>query len=113
MRLTQLLTEYQESDSYFYSNGKKYNLNPIFKIYDSLKPIKLNTSELNWILNYVNDIDYNRVSNADVSYPIIVTYENGKYVIVDGLHRFIKQQDNDEIVCKFIPINKLEEFAIN
>lgn len=33
---------------------------------------------------------YQRMINADLSYPILITKHNGKYEICDGCHRYIK-----------------------
>ena len=44
-------------------------------------------------------LQYDRIINSDISYPIDVMENKGKYVILDGLHRLVK--------CKFLGMNKV------
>lgn len=112
MKLFELL-EYKEYNSTFTHNKKEYNLNSIFKIYDSLPTFFLATNQLNWILDYVENIDYKRVNNSDTSYPIIVTIDQVEgWTILDGLHRYIKQKDKNKILVKYINADLLEKFKI-
>lgn len=42
---------------------------------------------------------YERVMNSDISYPIDIMENKGRYVILDGLHRLVK--------CKILRMNKV------
>lgn len=42
---------------------------------------------------------YERIMNSDISYPIDIMENKGRYVILDGLHRLVK--------CKILRMNKV------
>lgn len=112
MKLFELL-EYKEYESTFTHNKKEYDLNSIFKIYDLLPTFFLSTDLLKWILDYSGKINYTRVNQTDISYPIIVTIDQAEgWTILDGLHRFIKQKHKDRILVKYINADLLEKFKI-
>ena len=50
-----------------------------------------------------------RVENADVVYPLIVTSYNSRLVILDGVHRLVKLylQGEKKIKAKIIPVGLL------
>lgn len=43
--------------------------------------------------------EYDRIMNSDISYPIDIMENKGRYVILDGLHRLAK--------CKILGMNKV------
>lgn len=96
---------YQEKNSYFSHNGKKYDLNIIFKIVHNKPTKEIDLNKLVWILDYVT-LDPKRVKNANLVYPIIVLKEKNKYIIVDGIHRFKKWYDqwNNQFDELYLPI---------
>jgi hypothetical protein len=104
---------YQENeDDSFTHDGKKYNLNALFRLtyLRDINHIKL--SELAWILEYTqhlnkkNEIVCNscrkgpsgwhieRVSKADITKPILVIKDNSKWVVLDGVHRLEQALNN-------------------
>lgn len=99
MRLYEI---YQEYKSYFSHNGKQFDLNPIFKLSKSLPVKEISLSELEHCIS--NKLDTKRVSNADISIPILVSKLDGEYVIIDGAHRasLALSKGNSVIPCKII-----------
>jgi hypothetical protein len=80
---------YREEHGTFRHNKKHYDINKIFKIVHD-KPIKrFYIKDLKWILNHTK-VDKNRVEKASLHHPIIVTKENNRYIVVDGVHRLSK-----------------------
>lgn len=65
-------------------NGKWYVLKPIDVINN---PVKYK-------------LEYDRIMNADINYPIDVMVNNGRLVILDGLHRLVK--------CKLLGMTKVK-----
>jgi hypothetical protein len=60
--------------------------------------------------------DYNRIINADLSYPIIISKNsNDKYIIIDGVHRLslCLLNHNDFINAYMFDDTLLEKFMIN
>ena len=110
---------YQEHDSVFHSQGIAYNLNKVFAItaYHRVQEVPLRILEAELFLNTLNlgEIDFKRVANADLKYPIILSVYNGSTVIVDGMHRFIKAsmtEDNTMIPVVWISPEELETTKI-
>lgn len=105
---------YQEKDSYFSHNGKKYDLNAIFKIVHNKPNKKIDLNKLDWILDYVK-LDPKRVEKASLIYPIIFVKEKDKYIIVDGIHRFKKWLNkfhNIPILAKQITQKELKKALV-
>ena len=52
-----------------------------------------------------------RVVAVDMSYPIEVLFHEGKWFILDGVHRWIKavQEGKEEITVRVFPKERLEE----
>lgn len=122
---------YQESESgRFTHNGKKYNLNAVLKLAHT-KPTKhIALSKLTWILPYCSEeIDgakrcrscrkgpvswhKERVDNADLSTPILVTLSDKRYVVLDGIHRLEKAttEGTVELPMKFIDEEELKDLV--
>jgi len=51
--------------------------------------LEIAVNEIVWVLQY-STADKDRVSNADTNVPILVTLDNGKELVIDGLHRLRK-----------------------
>lgn len=85
---------YQEHDSTFHSNGKNYDLNKVFAIAAEKQTIQIFLSTLESVLNIDADnlgfVDWQRVADTDLQYPIILSLADSGFVIVDGYHRFLK-----------------------
>lgn len=85
---------YQEFDSTFHSNGKNYDLNKVFAITENKKTIQTFLSTLESVLGINADnlgfVDWQRVAETDLQYPLILSLEGSGFIIVDGYHRFLK-----------------------
>lgn len=93
----------EESDSTFQNGKDIYQLNKIFRLSENIKPIKMQISDLSWILKYTN-VDPKRVKDADISVPILIWKDKGQWVTVDGAHRLKKAMDERK---NFIPVKVL------
>jgi hypothetical protein len=86
--------EYKEGvDSTFTHFGKEYYVDDLIALTKG-EPVKsLEVSRLDWIFDYTTP-DPERVKNASLHYPIIVTkdFVDGKerYIVVDGTHRLAR-----------------------
>ena len=72
-----------------------------------------NVSPLQVIKNKnVSPNDYNRIVNADLRYPIIITK---KYKVIDGMHRLAKAylKENKYIRAYVIDSNTMKKFIIS
>lgn len=81
----------EENDSTFTHHGIEYSINKIHEQLENSKA-KLQTvkvDDLKWIMKYSKP-DTKRVTNANTDTPILFTKENGKYYVIDGLHRLTK-----------------------
>ena len=81
---------YQEEKSTFQSNGKFYNLNFIWRNVYRDPILEIEIPRLSWVINPKDSVDEKRVKEADIATPILVTKEDGRELVVDGLHRLIK-----------------------
>ena len=111
---------YQEESGHFTHNGKKYDINNLFKLTHEIEVEEFNVSDIEWIINK-DEPCYScrkgpqtwheeRVQNADLKTPIIVTKSNNKFVVLDGVHRLEKavSLNKDKILGKFIAEDLLE-----
>ena len=70
-------------------NGIYYKLDRIFELSLDLPVTKMPLSNLQWLID-ANTADPERLKNANINVPIIVTPQGGQYVIIDGYHRVVK-----------------------
>ena len=58
-------------------------------------------------------LEYDRIMMADERYPIDVMENNGRLVILDGLHRLVKQkiQGKDQVLVRIIPRSEIANLA--
>jgi hypothetical protein len=108
---------YQEFDSIFYSQGVAYNLNKIFAITADIPTVEFEIGDLQRLLTMnstintqtLQKIDWQRVAQADLQYPIIISQCSEGLIIVDGMHRYIKAITNGQnITVKTIYITPEE-----
>ena len=124
---------YQESeDGSFTHNGKKYSLNKVFKIIHNKSIESVEISELAWILKYCYDIvdgqkichscrkgpkgwHEERIKNANLNIPIIITRSEEGLVVLDGLHRLERaiQDKVLELPAKYITETELKNCKKN
>ena len=105
---------YSESNSVFESDGKLYDLNKVFRSVLKKPTNSILVSQVSWILDKVGQLDIDRVRDADLSYPIIITYIDGKYIVVDGVHRLSKAvfKQKRTIKYKYVTAYELEDAFI-
>lgn len=79
-------------------NGIYYKLDRIFELSLDLPVTKMPLSNLQWLID-ANTADPERLKNANINVPIIVTPQGGQYVIIDGYHRVVKAlQDGEKFI---------------
>lgn len=81
--------EYQEYKSFAVSNGNTYDVNDLLAHTKDQKHFQSRISDLDWVLAHATPTK-KRLEAADITKPVIVTKENGKWVVLDGLHRLAK-----------------------
>ena len=110
MKLSEI---YQEDDSIFASDGKKYDLNLLFKLANDKQPENFKISDLDWVLKY-DTPRQERVSKANTSIPILVTKRKNDLLVIDGLHRLAKAKANGKktISGKMISQSEFEKAEI-
>lgn len=104
----------EEPGSSFTHNKVEYDLNKLFNITEKFSTRQFKVPDLSWILKWCK-LDIDRVNNADLSAPIIVTYSDKKLVVVDGIHRLqlAVNQGLTHIVGKFVykdVVDKCEKY---
>ena len=95
--ILELLSEtYKEGEhSIFIHKNKKYSVDEFLTRSKNLPITKVEVSKFIWVKKYVQDIDYTRVSKADLKYPILYTIDKKYgYVVLDGFHRVINAYIN-------------------
>ena len=74
----------------FTHDGKRYDLNTVFKYVDRNIVTKVAVSELAWVLPRTM-IDEDRLKKVDLTIPILVTMDTKKRIaVIDGAHRLTK-----------------------
>lgn len=103
----------EEDDSTFTHNDIEYSVNKALEIAESIPVEYIDTDKLSWILEYT-DTDPERVRNADLSFPLLVSYENNIYYVLDGAHRLTKavEENIKELPAKILSLDQLEQCKI-
>jgi hypothetical protein len=73
----------------FTHDGLAYNLTTVRKLLRDHKSVLLPIDSLLWIHNHDTPRE-DRVVKAKLRYPLIVAKWNGRWVVVDGIHRLEK-----------------------
>lgn len=105
----------EEKGSNFTHDGKDYDLNKILKLVDKQDEIEVKVDDLEWeIEEELSADDDERVKNADLNAPILVTKWEDKLVTVDGYHRLIKavRDGVKELPAKEVSKEQLEKARI-
>lgn len=57
--------------------------------------------------------EYDRTMNADLTYPIDIMENKGKYLILDGLHRLLKYKilGYDKVKVRIIPRDEIPNIS--
>lgn len=115
-RLVGASTEaYQEEQSYFEMDGKRYDLNKIFQMVEGARVRQVSVRKVDWVLDF-DKPDPTRVENADIRVPIIVTpYKGGVLLPVDGLHRIARgvEEGASQLPAYVITRAQLEQALIS
>jgi len=70
----------------FSHDGNEFDLNKV-KAAVKNNPVRtLQVADLKWVLEYA-DVDTERLKTADIDNPVIATYREGEWVVLDGAHR--------------------------
>lgn len=106
---------YQEEQSYFVMDGKRYDLNKIFQMVEGARVRQVSVRKVDWVLDF-DKPDPVRVENADIRVPIIVTpYKGGVLLPVDGLHRIARgvEEGASQLPAYVITRAQLEQALIS
>ena len=108
MKLTEFYKE--ELGGTFTHDGDEYLLNPILRITDKFPIEHVPVSELEWIIDTVEDFEY-----ADTNVPILVTPWEGKLVVIDGYHRLLKAVSTglNALPAKMVPGAILDKYKLD
>lgn len=117
MRLFEIYRE--DSNSTFTHDGKKYDINLLFKLADHLEPEQYRVSDMTWVLKY-DPTAPSTFDNIDINIPLLITMwfdelvGAWRHVVIDGLHRLKKAQVNrvSHLYCKMIPSDMLAQCLI-
>ena len=111
-------TPYQEEEGgTFESNGVHYDLNKIFRAVHGLPVYEIKVNRLKWLADRdtLQKVDPQRVDRADLTAPLLVTFTNGRALVVDGFHRLVKALQTNKPTLPYRRVSKevLDSAAIN
>ena len=90
-------------DSTVSDNGSEYDLNGLLSATLGMQVQEIPLSVLTWIFQWDDpNQEPERVESADINAPLLVTKENGKLVVLDGLHRLAKAKRENRPTVKVI-----------
>lgn len=88
--MARIVEVYQEENgSSFTHNGVEYDLNKLYRLTDKVHKVFYPVSRLEWILDF-DEPDEERLKKKDSGLPLLITYSDGQWVTLDGLHRLTK-----------------------
>ena len=111
----------EERGGTFTNNDKEYNLNKVLRLTNNLPTMEFKVADLKWLVTdskqEIKDFDKEekqRVINADLNTPILVTYWKKKLVVLDGFHRLIDavKEKRDTMIGKFVTDDILEKALV-
>ena len=105
---------YKEKDSTFEANGTVYDLSKIHAAIKGDTSKEIRVSNLSWILKYIESTDKEKVDDADITKPILVTAIDSQEVVVEGLHRLQKAIKTNVLVLPYKRVSSevMEESVI-
>lgn len=80
----------EEAGSSFTHDGIEYDLNCVLAACQNIPANKMQTQFLVWLLSEDSYFDEDRVAQADLDAPILVTRWWGRVTVLDGFHRLVK-----------------------
>ena len=111
----------EERGGTFTNDDKEYNLNKVLRLTNNLPTMEFKVADLKWLVTdskqEIKDFDKEekqRVINADLNTPILVTYWKKKLVVLDGFHRLIDavKEKRDTMIGKFVTDDILEKALV-
>lgn len=100
------MSNYQEGKSSTFTHlGVTYSVDDLIALTRAIAPIDKPVGLFTWIFVYSRP-DQARVNAIADRQPIIATLWEGKWVVLDGLHRLKRALDNNQ---KFIPVRVVTE----
>ena len=96
-----------EHRGYFGHLGRKYDLEVLIKAAKAKPVQQIAVNKLTWVLEHATP-DSDRLKKAHTSLPIWVWYDQGKWNVVDGLHRLVKAIANHQATMPCIVFNNIE-----
>src|ERR1035437_1041422 len=111
MKISELYQE--EPGGSFTNDDKEYDLKDAVQDVDDYPKVLFFTKDLRWVLKYDRP-DKERVEKANLNSPILVTYYEDKFVVIDGLHRLAKavKEKEKHIIGKVVPYEILDNDEI-
>lgn len=92
-------------------DGSKYDLNKLFKLTDKQPKAYFKVKDLEWI---IKEDEQDRIDDADLSSPILVTEWKNKWVVLDGFHRLLKAVNEkvEELTGRVVSAEQLEQVKV-
>jgi hypothetical protein len=112
-----LLEFYREFGGTFTHDGEEYDLSALFMMIDHAPTFNIAVDRLEWMLAWPgswDETDEERVDNADLSAPILVTEYQGELAIIDGFHRLVKavRDGVQTLPAHYVSHNMLEKVKL-
>jgi hypothetical protein len=105
------LAPYSEGpDSTFTHDGNKYSVDDAIAQSKLSKTVKVPVSELDWALEGAK-VYPERLEQANIRQPVLITDWQGKKVVIDGTHRLYKakSQSVEVLPTRYVDVGKLEK----
>lgn len=91
---------YQEEEtSTFGHEGKQYRLNILLRAVHRRRIHDIAIEKLIWIFDHCKP-DPERVAVANLQFPILVHFDKGRWVVVDGLHRLARAHAEQRLLMQ-------------
>jgi hypothetical protein len=100
-------------DSTFTHNEITAKVDDLIDLSSNYPILHLLVSDLEWVIQYADSIDYERVDNANIDIPIIVT-NDGNLTVLDGFHRLVKAKSQDKEIIKaiLVPFSEVQKLNL-
>ncbi len=98
----------------FSHDGNEYDLKKVKEIVKNSPVRQLLVADLKWVLEYA-DVDAERLKTADTDNPVIATYRDGQWVVLDGAHRLsvALKEKTEELPGRVISKADLEDCKLD
>jgi ParB-like chromosome segregation protein Spo0J len=113
--LFNILRELKDENT-FTHNSRVYSLGKLNTLVKENPISTIKISELDWIFKYDNPLEDEpeRILTANIKQPILITKSQGKWVVLDGLHRIAhaKIKKVSVLPCKVVSKDQLKLCAV-